>query len=348
MAEIRTIAVCYPQVPFFVGGAELLIESLCRELNRRGHETSAVSIPYHWKPKTALLDQCLAWRLLDLRESNGKKIDRVIATKFPSYAVSHPNKVTWLTHQFRQVYDLFGTEFSDYGRNPDDLGIKEMIRRIDGRTLSESRHLYSLSQTVADRLKRFNSLDSGVLYAPPPRRDDYRTGPYGDYILSFGRLDPIKRPEPLIRAMVHTDVSLRCVVVGKGPEEAVLRELAQTLGVADRVDFVGEVRFSRLLELLSGCLAVYHAPFDEDYGFVTLEAFLSKKPVITAPDSGGPTEFIRDGETGLVVDLDPEKLGEAIRRLVGDREKVAAMGEAGSRVANAITWDPVIEALLKP
>lgn len=348
MAEIRTIAVCYPQVPFFVGGAELQIQSLCRELERRDYEASAVSIPYHWTPKTALLDQCLAWRLMDLRESNGKKIDRVIATKFPSYTVSHPNKVSWVIHQFRQVYDLFGTEFSDYSRNPDDLRIKEMIRRIDCRTLSESRHLYTTSQTLADRMKRFNNLDASVLNAPPPRADDYRPGPYGDYILSFGRLDRMKRPEPLIRAMAHTDASLSCVVVGKGPEEGTLREIAETLGVADRVDFVGEVRFSRLLELLSGCLAVYYAPFDEDYGFVTLEAFLSKKPVITAPDSGGPTEFVRDGETGLVVDLDPEKLGEAMRRLHGNREKAAAMGEAGSRVANAITWDPVIEALLKP
>ena len=348
MAEIRTVAVCYPQVPFFMGGAELQIQSLCAQLERRGVEACAVSLPYHWKPKTALLDQCLAWRLLDLRESNGKKIDRVIATKFPSYAVSHPNKVSWVIHQFRQVYDLFGTEYSDYSRNPDDLRVKEMIRRIDCRTLSESRHLYCTSQTLADRLKRFNNLEAGVLNAPPPRADDYRPGPYGDYVLSFGRLDPMKRPEPLIRAMAHTDASLRCVVVGNGPEEDALRELAERLGVADRVDFLGAVRFSRLVELLSGSLAVYFAPYDEDYGFVTLEAFLSKKPVITAPDSGGPTEFVRDGETGLVVDLDPEKLGEALRRLHGNRDDVAAMGEEAHRVASQISWDPVIEALLRP
>lgn len=347
MADIRRIVICHPQVPFVSGGAELLVHSLCRELCRRGFEADVVSVPFQWTPKSAFLDQCMAWRLLDLRESNGRSIDLVIATKFPSYTVSHPNKVTWLTHQFRQVYDLFGTEFSEYDRSPEDLAVKEMIRRIDCRTLSESRQLYSISNTVAARLEVFNGLKAEVLYPPPPRHEAFRPGPLGDYILSVGRLDRMKRVEPLIRAMPHTDPSLRCIIAGRGPDEAALRDLADSLGVASRVEFVGTVAFDELVTLMSECLAVYYAPYDEDYGYVTLEAFLSMKPVITAPDSGGPLEFVRTGETGIVVDLEPEKLGESLHRLHTNRAETQAMGEAGHAIARALEWDPVIEALVR-
>jgi glycosyltransferase involved in cell wall biosynthesis len=348
VADIRTIAVCYPQVPFSRGGAELHVRSLCEQLERRGYLVDPVSLPFRWTPADALLDQFLSWRMLDLRESNGVEIDRVIATKFPSYTVSHPNKITWLFHQFRQVYDLLGTEYSHFGRTPEDITLCEQVRRTDCRTISESQRIYTLSETVSKRLKDFNDIDSEPLYHPPPRHDQFRRGPTGNYILSLGRLDKLKRVEPLIRAMPLTDPSLRCVICGTGPERDSLIALADELGVSDRIDFAGAVSFQNIIELYSGCLAVYFAPFQEDYGYVTLEAFLSRKPVVTAPDSGAPTEFVEDGETGFVVELDSEKLAERLRDLDDNRSRSAAMGEAGFEKVRLIDWEPVIDKLVAP
>src|SRR6267378_597548 len=100
------IAVCAPQVPFERGGAEIFADDLVGELRGRGHEADLVTIPYKWYPGERVLSQAFLWRLLDLSESDGRPIDLAIATKFPSYAVRHPNKVVWLLHQFRQAYDL--------------------------------------------------------------------------------------------------------------------------------------------------------------------------------------------------------------------------------------------------
>jgi glycosyltransferase involved in cell wall biosynthesis len=348
VGSVRTIAVCYPQVPFFRGGAEFHVRSLVEELERRGHRVDAVSIPFRWNPPDALLDQFLSWRMLDLTESNGVEIEQVIATKFPSYTVEHPNKVTWLFHQFRQVYDLYGTPYSNLGRAPEDLDIREMVRRTDCRTLSESRRLFTTSKTVAKRLRDFNDLEGEPLYHPPPRHEDFRPGANGNYILSLGRLEDIKRVEPLVRAMPLTDSSLRCVICGTGPEAKALHALAEELGVADRIDFAGAVSFAAVVELYSNCLAVYFAPFQEDFGYVTLEAFLSQKPVVTAPDSGGPTEFVEDGETGFVTELDPEKLAGCLRSLAANRQRSAEMGAAGFERIRSITWDNAIEKLVLP
>src|SRR5690606_19309673 len=96
----------------------------------------------------------------------------------------------------------------------------------------------------------------------------------------------------------------------------------------------------------AGALAVIYAPFDEDYGYVTLEAFLAAKPVVTASDSGGTLEFVADGENGFVCAPDAEALGTAIARLAADPPLAARLGGAGRTRAAAVTWDGVVEQLL--
>src|SRR6267378_8718858 len=107
------IAVCAPQVPFERGGAEIFADDLVGELRGRGHEADLVTVPYKWYPGERVLSQAFLWRLLDLSESDGRAIELVIATKFPSYAVRHSNKVVWLLHQFRQAYELYLFVFND-------------------------------------------------------------------------------------------------------------------------------------------------------------------------------------------------------------------------------------------
>jgi hypothetical protein len=103
------VAVCAPQVPFVRGGAELMAEDLVEALRERDHDAELVTIPFKWYPGSRVLDQAFLWRLVDLTESDGRAIDRVIATKFPAYCVRHPNKVAWVLHQFRQAYDYDGS-----------------------------------------------------------------------------------------------------------------------------------------------------------------------------------------------------------------------------------------------
>src|SRR5262249_26259002 len=148
-------------------------------------------------------------------------------------------------------------------------------------------------------------IDANVLLPPPPQRP-YRCEGYGDYILSVSRLTPQKRLDLLIRALAEPAArTVRTVIAGDGHARSTLAELAKTLGVAARVEFVGNVTAEALLSYLARCRAVCFPPLREDYGFVTPEAFASSKAVITCRDSGGPTDLVSDGATGFVCDPTP-------------------------------------------
>ncbi|MBS1251806.1 MAG: GDP-mannose-dependent alpha-(1-6)-phosphatidylinositol monomannoside mannosyltransferase [Anaerolineales bacterium] len=346
MPERKRIAVCTAQVPFVRGGAEVLVESLVRELRARDHDVDVVQLPFKWYPRAELVKACLAWRLIDITESGGQPIDLVIATKFPSYVVQHPNKVVWLVHQHRMVYDLFGTEYSDFTIDSRDRHLRSVIQRIDERTLGEARHVFTISRNTAARLAQFNSLRGEPLYHPPKHDGRYRNDGHGDFVFAISRLDRIKRLDGLIRAMAHTQTGVRCRVAGAGPMEPELRRLAAKLGVRGRVAFLGHVDDDHLIDLYATCLAVFFAPYDEDYGYVTLEAFRSGKPVLTAPDSGGVLEFVEHGQSGYVVPAgEPATLGDYIDQLYADRQLAARLGEAGQSRVTDITWDHVIERL---
>src|SRR5262245_65398896 len=117
----QTILVCEAQVPFVHGGAEAHVRQLVAELRARGHAAERVSLPFKWYPKEEILAHAAAWRLLDLSESNGRPIDLLIATKFPTYLARHPRKVTWLVHQHRGAYELVGTPYSNFKHDEHDV-----------------------------------------------------------------------------------------------------------------------------------------------------------------------------------------------------------------------------------
>jgi glycosyltransferase involved in cell wall biosynthesis len=173
-----------------------------------------------------------------------------------------------------------------------------------------------------------------------------KPGPTGDYVLSVGRLEGNKRVDLIVRALAHAGPRVRLVVVGEGPLRAGLEKTAEELRVGDRVTFTGGVSEQQLVDLYAGALAVLFPPFDEDYGYVTLEAFLARKAVITTTDAGGPLEFVEDDVTGLVCDPTPEALGSAIARLAANPNAAASLGQAGHERASAITWDGVVDRLM--
>jgi glycosyltransferase involved in cell wall biosynthesis len=343
---VRTVLVCEAQVPFVQGGAEFHVTELVRQLREHGYATDRVRVPFKWYPKSEILAHAAAWRLLDLSESNGRPVDLAIVTRFPTYFARHPNKVAWLIHQYRAAYELAGTPFSDFAHLEDDVALRDRLVALDTEMLGECRRRFANSRNTAARVARFNGLSAEALYHPPRLAARLRSGSAGAYILSVGRLEAVKRIDLAIRAMVHAPAGLTLVLAGAGTQRANVERLAESLGVASRTKFLGEVGDDEIVELYAGALGVIFPPYDEDYGYVTIEAFLSRKPVITTTDSGGPNEFVIDGVNGYVCPPEPEELGAAIGRLDADRAHAARLGEAGYERARTITWEGVIERLV--
>ena len=345
MSRPLRVAVCLPQVPFEDGGAEILARRLVVALAARGHEADLVTLPFKWYPDRVLLESALAWRMLDLTEANGRPIDLVITTKYPSYLVAHPRKVVWLFHQFRQAYDMHGTEFAQFDDGPRGIAMREAILRMDQRAHDEARAVFAISGNVAERLQRHCDREASVL-APPPQ--DLRLEPLGDegYVLSVGRLDAAKRVDVLLHALALAP-SVRAVVVGHGPERESLERLASELALDDRIQFRGRVPEEELSRLYGLCRAVYYAPHDEDYGFVTVEAQLAGKAVVTTTDAGGPLDFVRDGANGVVVEPGPVGVAAALRRLDADPTLAARLGAVARQDVRLLTWDAIVDALLE-
>ncbi len=341
----RRVLVAEARAPFARDGAELHAQSLVSQLRRRGHDAESVALPFHGR-KEELLEQAAAWRMLNLSRSNARPVDLLIATRFPTWFARHPRKVVWLMHQHRPAYDLYGTPYSDFAGTAADATLRARLTELDSKMFAECERIVTNARNTADRLRRFNGVAAAPLYHPPPLAERLRDGPYGDYILLVARLEPLKRIELAIHAMAHVPAPTRLVIVGDGAQRAALEGTAARSAAADRVRFTGAQWGNAVVDLYAGALGVLYAPFDEDYGYVTLEAFLAAKPVITARDAGGPLEFVRDGVNGFVCDPDAASIGRALTAIAADRTLAERLGRAGQAVARGITWDGVIEQLL--
>ncbi|GMG81877.1 hypothetical protein LNKW23_10900 [Paralimibaculum aggregatum] len=341
------VGVVTTQAPFIIGGAERHSANLVAALKARGHEAVEISIPYKWYPGSALVDHVLAAKLIDLADL-GYPVDMMVGLKFPAYLARHPNRVFWILHQHRQAYDIWEAGTSELQRDPDGAAVRELIRAEDRAAIgAPGARVYANSRNVADRLQRYLGIGSTPLYHPPPNARRLRQGGFGDYLYAPSRLGPNKRQRLMIEALPHAPgVRLKLA----GPPDAPgyddeLRQLARDLGVEDRCEVLGAVSDAEMIRLYAECRAVVFVPIDEDYGYITLEAMLSGKPVVTAHDSGGPLEFIRDGQEGWVVAPEPAALGAAFcRAMEADAE---AMGSAARAAYHdkRIGWDAVVETL---
>jgi glycosyltransferase involved in cell wall biosynthesis len=346
MARHR-ICVAAPQVPFLRGGAELHAELLVQALSEQGHEVDMVTLPYTWTGDRSSLEQALAWRMVDVAvEVNRVPTDLVIATKFPSYLIRHPNKVAWIFHQQREVYDLHGTPFGPFSMSEDHQGLRQALVEMDLHALGEARALFTNSGNTAARLTRYCGVEARPLYAPPKLYQDLHPGRFDDYILYVGRLDRIKRIDLAIEALRQTRAPIELRVAGRGPHLDELQQLAIEYNLQDRVRFLGFVSDEEVVDLYANCFAVLLTPHDEDYGFTTLEAFFAGKPVITTSDAGGVLEFVDDGVNGFVESPDPERLADRIDTLNDDRALCEKLGTAGRElVREKVSWAIALEAL---
>lgn len=345
---MRRVAVVTSSPLFVEGGHLVMARALVDALRQSGHEADLVITPQNrfGRQGAAYL---AAW-LTDVGIGhNNRAVDQVISLRYPSYAVRHPVHVCWLNHTMREYYDqweAFSAPLSWKGR------IKEGARRglihwADRRLLTKNvRKLFALSRAVKVRLERWGGITSEVLYPPPPQRP-YRCEGYGDYIFAVSRLAPLKRLSLLIEALASPEADgIRCMIAGEGEEAAILQHAITTRGLSSRVRLIGRVDDHQLLEHLARCRAVCFPPYDEDYGFVTVEAFASGKPVITCTDSGGPAELVIDNVNGKVCAPRPETLAAALRELMDDRALAERLGQAGQEHVSGMTWERALKQLL--
>jgi glycosyltransferase involved in cell wall biosynthesis len=344
------VAIATVQVPFIQGGAEILAQSLQTQLLARGHSCDIISIPFKWYPPETLADCMMMGRMLDLTEVNGERIHVVIALKFPAYYTRHDNKVVWLLHQHRQAYDLWGTEFGDLHTFTSGERMRRVILEHDTRYLGEARGIFTISNNVTRRLAQYNSLNATTLYHPPADHDLFRCDGYEPFVFCPGRIDQMKRQRLVVEAARHLKSGMKIVIAGRGTESetAHLVNLIREHNLSDRVTLAGYISEEQKRDYYARCRAVFFGGYEEDYGYVVLEAYYAAKPVIALDDTGGALEFVEDKVNGFVAANRARVLADRID-LLGDDESLAEkMGQAGARMLEEkqVNWDHVISALL--
>jgi glycosyltransferase involved in cell wall biosynthesis len=344
---VARVAVVTSSPPFSEGGHLVIARALVRALEDSGHQASIITTPQNRFGRQGA--SYLATWLTDVGVADeGRPIHQIISLRYPSYAVRHPAHVCWLNHTMREYYDQwpqFSSRLSWKGRFKERVR-QQLIRQADRRLLGRVRKLFAQSRTVAGRLKHYVGLESEVLSPPPPQRP-YRVDGYGDYIFAVSRLHALKRLDLLLEALSEPEArDVRCVIAGEGEERRSLETLIHTRGLSSRVELVGRISDDELVMHLARCRAVCFPPYDEDYGFVTVEAFASSKPVITCVDSGGAAELVTDGVNGLICEPSPSALAIAIRRLMESPTVAEQFGRRGQERVATLSWGDTVKRLL--
>ena len=345
------VAIATVQVPFVRGGAEALADNLLTAMRDAGHQAEIVSMPFKWYPAARVPEHMLAARLMQVTESVGQRIDRLIGLKFPAYLMPHPSKRLWLLHQHRSAYDLWSAPFADLRHSPEGAHVRSVVRAADAAAFAGCERIFTIGRVVSERLHQYNGVKAPPLHHPPPGAERLRPGPYGEYILVPSRINESKRQHLAVEALALTRQPVRLCFMGAAdaPEyAAALQARCAELGLEHRVQWQGRVDEAVRLDLYARCLAVLFTPLEEDYGYVTLEAMLCAKAVLTTEDSGGPLDFITDRLNGLVCSPQPATVAAALDRLWANRAQTEAWGRAGQQhyADLGLGWSNVVDRLL--
>lgn len=345
--EMR-VAVASVQVPFIRGGAEIMADQLTMALTRHGHTVELITKPFRFNPFSAVRKAMDSWEEEDFSTFDCGPIDKVLCLKFPCYYLSHPGKVVWLMHQHRSVYELFNTPYGECEQTSGANEFRSEIIERDTRAFKSARSIFTISSRVSERMQAFNAIPSRPIHQPPANADLFYCSEQLDYIFFPSRLESLKRQELLIRAMARCRAPVAAIIAGDGGAKTTLLRLIEELNISDRVRLIGRIDDKEMRAWYAHSLGVFFGPYDEDYGFITLEAMLSSKPVITCTDSGGPLDFVLDGETGFVVSPDPDSIADAIEYLHNHKRNARDLGAAGRDRYKSldISWDSVAGQLL--
>jgi glycosyltransferase involved in cell wall biosynthesis len=187
----------------------------------------------------------------------------------------------------------------------------------------------------------YNGVDSVRLTPNPQERSDKPLFVY------LGRLKRYKRVDVVIRAFADLNVpDATLEIAGTGDYRARLEGLVNSLGLNDRVKFLGFIPEEAKLHLLRRAWASTLASPKEGWGISNLEAAACGTPVIAA-NSPGIRESVIDGQTGFLVPQDDvPAMAAAMRGIVVSRDLVDVLGGAGRRFAETFTWDRAANSTL--
>ncbi len=331
---------------FIRGGAEILVDDLKSQLEIRGHKVDLYRLPFAMDfgmPLVRLIEASQMLRFDDY--------DRVIAFKFPAYCVKHRNKSVWMFHQFRQVYELWGTELGI----PDEkkyYPLRDLVNHMD-KALGEARNMFTNAAEVSKRLMTYNHISSNILPPPLENVEKYKCGETGDYIFYPSRVNSFKRQHLAVDAMKYVKSNAKLIVAGVCEDQDYNLQIQQTIRknkLEDKIQFENRwITNEEKYTLMANCLGSMYLAYKEDScGFVSMEAFYCGKPVITCSDSGGTMELIEDQKTGFVCEPDAKSIAAAIDKLYMDKKKAAEMGFAAQKeiIRRDITWENTIRRLL--
>lgn len=379
------IAVVGPSpVPFTIGGAENFLWGLCEAINKETeHQAELIKLPSRELGFWELIHTYYDFYRLDLSQfdlvisskypswmvphKNGicymlhtlrGFYDTYHLTKLPLTVDRKNHKISQILDymeknaDFKKLDQFFQLLFELEGRRdiPESYFqfpgafIRSVIHFLDACALSQEgmKHIYAISETVKSRSSYYPAgADVKVIY-PPTVLKKRRSGEW-KHLFVASRLDAPKRIDLLIRAMKYVQGDIPLYIAGSGPQ----KEEWEKMSSADpRIHFLGYVDEETLEDYYADSLVIPYFPYDEDYGLITIEAMLHKKPVITTTDAGGPTEFVADGETGFVTKFHEKAIAEKINYFMKHPQEAKRMGENAYQVVKNITWKRTVDQLL--
>jgi glycosyltransferase involved in cell wall biosynthesis len=333
------VAIVTPAIhdPTRLFGAERLFAGLAAAFQKKAL-TDWIQVPISEKRWEDILQGYVDCYDLDL-----SAYELVISTKTPTFAVQHPNHICWLVHQVRVFYDRFQDEFGMHSKSAlaERRSNREVIHRLDTLSFQRVRKIFSIGHEPAARLQHYNGFNAQVLY-PPAFTQGHYCGSQ-EYFLLPGRLHRWKRVDLAIRAMQHLQGDIPLLIAGAGEDEEQFHELATN---DPRIRFLGFVSDAEMLRLYANALAVLFPTREEDFGYVAIEAMLSRKPVIVCRDSGEPARLVQNGRSGFVVGPDPVEIADAMNVLASNRDLAREMGELAYENAPSQSWDEVAQRLI--
>ena len=323
-----------------------MTEGLKNALLSNGHNVEIITIPFKFFPQKDIQKNIEIWKNQDFQNFSGYSIDKLISFQFPAYYANHPNKTIWLMHQHRAVYD----QYNSNNTNTQLEELKSIIIANDKEELIKHNSIYSMSKNISNRLKKYNNINSTPLYHPPANEKSFFcTDKTFDFVFYPSRLETLKRQDLLIKAMAYTKTPIKAIIAGTGGQIKVYEQLINTLNINHKVKLIGHITNEEKYKYYAHSLAVIFPPIDEDYGYITLEAMLSSKAVITATDSGGTLEFMQDQQTGFIVNPDPIELAQKLDWIYNNKQKTKQLGQNALEFYKSknITWQNVVNKLME-
>ncbi len=241
-----------------------------------------------------------------------------------------------------------------------DRTVGSLLRQLDLRLVSfldaiyvNSKYTESLIKQIYDRTATViypgidTELYSSVASASESKRQHCTEEE--KMILTVSRLYPAKNIDTLIRAirqLKDRGEKARLLIVGEGPEKDRLQNLAYELELSREIMLVSSVSDAEMLGYFAAADAFAFAAVDEPWGLVVLEAMACGIPVVV-PSTGGPSESVQDGVTGLqVTGKDPSEYAEKLETILGDKRLADRIGQAGrSRVQREFNIERMVDSL---